>query len=737
MSKTTAPIPSDMGILLTVTPRNDGSLELTINAIGSSIAGLITSNGVQTATGASVREVFYKDWQVVDEWMEYILKRQYWSSHNITAETPLSDTRLQFFRTGGFYAQVTITYYRGLNQVLLELQQMDTRGQSSRQRQQFKAAKKLWLSSFISQCGYWEIHIQSRTIYLTRQMAHMLKLAQDAVIAPLSVFLDLVHPEDLYQVVTSLDNVDATETVVVNRGILWDGSQVSFRSYAVAEYDDQGQMIHIIGCSQNITQHSRQQQMLQVLEQRFGSLADNGPHLVLVVDNEDKFSYVSQNIAAILGVDKKALLGQYQESLLGYLEETLSTRAEIESILEAKVSGQVKCRARVAEGALNWFVFHFVPVGGEDGQVAEMVIIGHNIRQEIEQQELTQYLKTHDPLTGAYNRVFFWQQMKQLQKEEGLDFCLVLVDINGLKLINDAFGNEKGDAILKEVVQMLRRYFGPQSRIFRMGSGEFAVQVLGAQPQEAEAMCERLAEGCRKTSRRMLPLSLSWGIGYSGDRWNAHGLFNLAQNRMYSHKLLERHSLHNQVTASLKEALKSRNLETADHVERMENMVTAMGKQLGLPGNEMDRLILLASLHDIGKLAVPDHVLNKPGKLTAEEMEIMRTHSEAGYRIAMTSQELSVIASEICCHHERWDGTGYPYGKKGEDIPLLSRIIAVVDAYDVMTHKRVYKDSINHQQAVEELRRCAGSQFDPAVVELFVGIFGGNRENSNFLEKVE
>jgi HD-GYP domain-containing protein (c-di-GMP phosphodiesterase class II) len=125
-------------------------------------------------------------------------------------------------------------------------------------------------------------------------------------------------------------------------------------------------------------------------------------------------------------------------------------------------------------------------------------------------------------------------------------------------------------------------------------------------------------------------------------------------------------------------------------------------------------------LHDIGKIGIDNSILNKPGKLSKNEWEIMKKHSEIGYRIAMSSPELEPIAEYILAHHERWDGNGYPQGLKGEEIPLLSRILAVVDSYDAMTEDRVYRKAMTHQAAIEEIKKNAGTQFDPNIAQIFI-----------------
>jgi HD-GYP domain-containing protein (c-di-GMP phosphodiesterase class II) len=193
---------------------------------------------------------------------------------------------------------------------------------------------------------------------------------------------------------------------------------------------------------------------------------------------------------------------------------------------------------------------------------------------------------------------------------------------------------------------------------------------------------------------------------------------------MYRHKLLESRSTRSNILASLEETLVERSYETREHTTRMKNIATMFGKAMGLTENEMDELSLLASLHDIGKIAVKDSILGKTDKLTDEEWLEMKKHPEIGFRIAQSTNELCHIAEYILGHHERWDGRGYPQGLKGKDIPKLSRIIAIIDSYDAMTSARSYKEAISKSEAIEEIKRCAGTQFDPKLAESFISMMG-------------
>jgi len=189
---------------------------------------------------------------------------------------------------------------------------------------------------------------------------------------------------------------------------------------------------------------------------------------------------------------------------------------------------------------------------------------------------------------------------------------------------------------------------------------------------------------------------------------------------MYKNKLTESNSYRYLIIHSITKTLSEKDHETEEHSNRLKTFCNKLGKLLGLSELELNELEIFAALHDIGKIGVSENILNKKEKLTEEDWYKLKKHSEIGYRIVKSVPELINIADYILAHHERWDGTGYPQGLKGTSIPLLSRILTVVDAYDAMTNDRVYRKGMPKDEAINELLINAGKQFDPNIVEIFV-----------------
>ncbi|MFP4697936.1 MAG: HD domain-containing phosphohydrolase, partial [Eubacteriales bacterium] len=329
-----------------------------------------------------------------------------------------------------------------------------------------------------------------------------------------------------------------------------------------------------------------------------------------------------------------------------------------------------------------------------------------------------------DKLTGLYNRAYFEDNISKLCSKANMPLSLIIGDVNGLKITNDVFGHYEGDKLLLSIGNILHNVCGENNLIARWGGDEFIVVLPNTTEKNVELICNQINEECIKNSTLKLKISISMGHAtmISTDENILHIIRN-AEDRMYRNKLLDRNSFRSSFISSLKETLHENCQETEEHLDRMHKLAEKTGKILNLSENEISDLKLLALLHDVGKVAISDYIVNKPGELTREEWETMKNHTEIGYRIVQSSPDLAQIAHYILYHHERWDGKGYPSGKKGDEIPKLSRIISIIDAYDVMTHERKYKKPISHNKAIAELIRCSGTQFDPNLVAVFCNAF--------------
>jgi two-component system, cell cycle response regulator len=332
-----------------------------------------------------------------------------------------------------------------------------------------------------------------------------------------------------------------------------------------------------------------------------------------------------------------------------------------------------------------------------------------------ENHKLVVQLET-DPLTGLFNRgKLVYDLDRLLSSEEPSPHLLVILDLDGFKAYNDAFGHPAGDALLVRLGRQLAAAVGDAGRAYRMGGDEFAMLIPGdgdAARSAAEAGAAALrahGEGFRVTcssGSAEIPAEAS-------DRGTA---LQLADQRMYGQKDSRRPSAGREAEAVLLRIVNQRAPDLGEHGDAVRSMAIAVGEDLGLPQGELTALSRASELHDIGKIAIPDAILNKPSALDEEEWEFIRQHTILGERIVSAAPSLGPVAGLIRSSHERWDGAGYPDGLAGAAIPLSSRIIFACDAYDAITAERPYSPARAPEAALEELRRGAGSQFDPEVV---------------------
>lgn len=391
---------------------------------------------------------------------------------------------------------------------------------------------------------------------------------------------------------------------------------------------------------------------------------------------------------------------------------------------------------KTADGQEKWVLEQGQPVYNILGEVEALEGLIIDISEQKHKQEEIEYLSFHDSLTGIYNRIYFDMQVNKYDRAEYLPLSVIVGDINGLKFLNDAVGHQEGDKIIQATAHLLGKGLNEGQVLARTGGDEFGILLPKTSISQAHETMLRLQniinEYNNSISEDAYKINLALGYG-TKDRPGLEfsSVFKIAEDHMYKRKLLQRESSHSSIISSITATMYAKSQETEEHAERIKKLAQMVGKKIGLQQEQLDELALIATLHDIGKVGIDEKILNKPGKLTKDEWKEMKKHPEIGYRIAMASPDLVSVADYILSHHERWDGKGYPRGLKGKEIPLLARIISITDAYDAMRSDRPYRKALTKEEALQEIKNNAGTQFDPEFAEFFVNMMREEDEVSD------
>jgi diguanylate cyclase (GGDEF)-like protein/PAS domain S-box-containing protein len=379
----------------------------------------------------------------------------------------------------------------------------------------------------------------------------------------------------------------------------------------------------------------------------------------------------------------------------------------------------------------SYYESFFNPIINENNEIIGITAFARDITERKNKENEILHLSYHDKLTEIYNRRFVEEEIKRLDTRRQLPLSIIMGDLNSLKLTNDTFGHTVGDTMLKETAGLLKKICRSDDILARWGGDEFVILLPKTSMADAEEIVARIKKECSKLIIQKIPIGLAMGIATKTEEtWDIDKIIIEAEGNMYKNKLVEKESSASSIIFALEQALFEKSNETLEHAVRIKDNAIKLGKSVKLHSSQLDELTLLASLHDIGKVAIPETILLKKGKPTEEEWTVLKRHPEIGFNIAQSSSQIVHIAKFILACHENWDGSGYPKGLRGDKIPIVSRIIFICDAYDVMTSERSYKKAFSKEEAIKKLRRCAGTQFDPMLIEKFIKIISKSSDKT-------
>lgn len=509
------------------------------------------------------------------------------------------------------------------------------------------------------------------------------------------------------------------EEVIVEEGYTMDG--IYRRCTIFPLVDVNGEVKAIAGIDTNIDIINERDRVIEEQEGLLEAIVDTLPGKIFYKDVDSRYVYVNKEYEKLHennGV--KNIIGKTDFDTYLNEDEASNCIKSDKEVIEKKKAKFLSFINEDSSGNKTYTDVIKKPVIDKNGDAIGIVGFAMDVTEKKQTEEKLRYLSYTDSLTGVNNRTCFDERVEEYLIEEYHPIGVIMGDVNGLKMINDTLGHLEGDKLLKIIANILRGCCEEKGDVFRIGGDEFVILIPNSNENECEVLIKRILHICESYNNKVFDISIS--LGKSIKKFVYQDIYETlkeADNKVYRQKLLKEKSARSSIINSLSKGLGTKSIETKYHTERLLENAVIIGERLNLSISEMDELLLAAKLHDIGKIGVSEAILTKPGKLTSEEFEIIKTHTEKGYRIIKGSNELESVANAVLYHHERWDGEGYPMGISGEDIPLLARIICIVDAYDVMTNDRVYKNAMSKEDSIKELERCSGTQFDPEIVKVF------------------
>lgn len=498
--------------------------------------------------------------------------------------------------------------------------------------------------------------------------------------------------------------------------------EIWVRTSKIPLYDERDNINGVIGIFEDISERKKIEGELVKSKERYDQLSRESRSIAFETDVDGVFTFISSVVEDVLGYRVEELLGKksvYEMVPKEDLKDILEKGEEIE--ITRKNLVDFEHRLLTKGGDPIWFITNGSILRDESGQSLGFRGICIDISKLKEKEDQIKYLSFHDQLTGLYNRRFYEEELRRLDTDRNLPISIIMADANGLKLINDGFGHKAGDLMLKKIGHILKKNCRREDVVARIGGDEFALILPKTDKKRVEEIIHKIEKDMGKEKIVALDLSVSIGYGIKDNiNTRIEGVINMADTQMYRKKTKIKTKFRSESIEKIRDYLFDI-IETEEiHMKIVGEISLKIGKELKLPEKDLEDLEVAAKFHDIGKVSIDRLILEKIQPLDSKEWKEIRRHPEVSYIILSSSTKYIGIADYALYHHERWDGKGYPKGLKGEEIPLISRIINVADAFEAITSNRPYRKKRSVEEALEIIKGESQRQFDPRVVEALV-----------------
>jgi len=526
-----------------------------------------------------------------------------------------------------------------------------------------------------------------------------------------------------------------------------DGKSSKVQLSATLNKNKEGKTIGILSTAQDITQITAlteelsdlKETMRNWIDMRAEEQSDSGQHLTqcedkfkllysmmdqgmavcsVLCDESGKpldyvFDEVNLSFSKKLRLSQDKLIGKHLSQILPNIEQVWLN--EFDNVFLSGQASSIEAYLAITK--------RFYSVHSYKHSDTQIAVIVTDITQRLQSDKRLLYLNEHDTLTGLYNRRFFHEALLRMDKEQNLPFSMIMGDVNGLKLINDAYGHSVGDDLLIKIADVFRKVSRTQDVIARLGGDEFMILLPKTDMEETKALLQEIKLLLADPTDSKIAVSVSFGFETKNHMdENTEDLIIKTENHLYRHKLTESTSLLSIGVDLIMKTFLEKNLREAQHSRRVSELSEALAIKMGLKPDEVSQARLAGLMHDIGKIGINESILNLNRSLTAPEILEIRKHAEIGHRILNASSQFSEIAQDVLQHHEHFDGNGYPNGLKGNEISMIARIISIADAYDAMSSDRPYRKAFETPIILKILTENAGTQFDPAMIPLFIDL---------------